>query len=56
MHIHPLEKLQHDHDFVVIHKQGERRTRQVFVLTSITMLAEIGAGHVFGSMALLADG
>lgn len=56
MHKHTLEKWQHTHDFVVIHEQGEKRTRQVLVLTLATMLMEIVAGLSFGSMALLADG
>lgn len=56
MHIYTLDKWQHSHDFVVIHEKGEKRTKQVFVLTAITMTAEIIAGVVFGSMALLADG
>ncbi|UCH80767.1 MAG: CDF family Co(II)/Ni(II) efflux transporter DmeF [Nitrospiraceae bacterium] len=56
MHIHTLEKWQHSHDFVVIHEKGEKRTRQVLVLTAITMTAEIMAGFAFGSMALLSDG
>lgn len=56
MHIHSLDKWQHRHDFSFIHEKGEKRTRQVFVLTAITMIAEIVAGITFGSMALLADG
>lgn len=40
-------------DFV---KPGERRTRIVIGLTIVTMVAEITAGLVYGSMALLADG
>jgi len=56
MHIYTLEKWQHSHDFIVIHEKGEKRTKQVFVLTAITMTAEIIAGVAFGSMALLADG
>lgn len=56
MHIHTLEKWQHSHDFVVIHEKGEKRTKQVLVLTLITMILEIFAGFAFGSMALLADG
>lgn len=35
---------------------GERNTAYVLVLTIVTMLAEIIAGTVYGSMALLADG
>ena len=56
MHIQTLEAWQHNHDFAVIHEKGERRTTQVLVLTATTMVIEIIAGAVFGSMALLADG
>lgn len=35
---------------------GERKTLLVVVVTLVTMVVEIGAGLVFGSMALLADG
>ena len=56
MHKHTLETLQHSHDFTAIHEHGERRTRQVLVLTAVTMVVEIAAGTTFGSMALLADG
>ena len=56
MHSQPLESWQHTHDFVVIHEKGERRTLWVLALTVITMIVEIGAGLLFGSMALLADG
>ena len=56
MHLHTLENLQHDHDFAIKNSQGERRTQYVLILTAITMVVEIVAGSVFGSMALLADG
>ena len=56
MHARALKLLQHHHDFAVIHKKGERRTKQVLVLTFLTMVVEIVAGTMFGSMALLADG
>lgn len=56
MHTHTLSLLKHEHDFSVINKKGERRTRQVLVLTFLTMILEITAGILFGSMALLADG
>lgn len=56
MHDNALNRLQHRHDFVVSNKQGERRTKLILVLTVFTMLVEIGAGIVFGSLALLADG
>lgn len=35
---------------------GERRTQSVLILTLAMMVAEVGAGWAFGSMALLADG
>lgn len=56
MHIHTLENWQHSHDFSVKNDRGERRTKYVLILTAITMIVEILAGSVFGSMALLADG
>ncbi len=56
MHIETLEKWQHSHDCTFIHEKGERRTKQVLAITAITMVVEIVAGKVFGSMALLADG
>lgn len=37
-------------------KEHERRTRLVIGLTASMMVMEIAAGHIFGSMALLADG
>ncbi len=56
MHTQTLNLLKHDHNFSIINKKGERRTKQVFVLTLLTMILEISAGMLFGSMALLADG
>lgn len=56
MHIHNLDTWRHDHDFAVIHEKGEKRTLQVLLLTAVTMVVEIVAGEIFGSMALLADG
>jgi cation diffusion facilitator family transporter len=56
MHIQTLDQWQHSHDFTFIHEKGELRTKQVLVLTVITMIAEVVAGTAFGSMALLADG
>jgi len=38
------------------HDHHERRTRWVVLLTLVMMVAEIIGGHVFGSMALVADG
>ncbi|HSL16856.1 MAG TPA: CDF family Co(II)/Ni(II) efflux transporter DmeF [Methylomirabilota bacterium] len=37
-------------------RAGEARTRIVVILTAVTMVVEIAAGIVYGSMALLADG
>ncbi|MBG7610600.1 MAG: cation transporter, partial [Anaerolineae bacterium] len=56
MHKHTLENWQHSHDFSVINDKGERRTQYVLILTAITMVVEIIAGSIYGSMALLADG
>lgn len=56
MHSHSISHWQHKHDFVSINPNGEKRTLWVLWLTLITMVAEITAGSVFGSMALLADG
>ena len=56
MHTHSLDAWQHPHDFAVIQEHGEKRTRQVLIITAITMFFEIGAGMAYGSMALLADG
>jgi cation diffusion facilitator family transporter len=47
----------HDHDFLsASHDENARRTRWVVLLTALMMVAEIAAGYVTGSMALLADG
>ena len=56
MHAHTLESLQHSHDFSVKNEKGERRTQYVLMLTAVTMVVEIIAGSIYGSMALLADG
>jgi cation diffusion facilitator family transporter len=45
-----------DRRFNVINAVGESRTRLVVGLTLVTMVAEIAAGWIFGSMALTADG
>ncbi len=47
----------HEHHFGQAEpRAGEARTRLVVVLTAVTMVVEVAAGLVFGSMALLADG
>lgn len=56
MHIHNLEKWKTGHDFEVANKSGERRTLLILMLTMVTMVGEIIAGTLLGSMALLADG
>lgn len=56
MHTKALSQLTHDHEFAVINKKGERRTKVVLLLTFFTMVLEITAGFFSGSMALLADG
>ncbi|AIE73881.1 MULTISPECIES: CDF family Co(II)/Ni(II) efflux transporter DmeF [unclassified Synechocystis] len=57
MHFHTPESWQHSHDFANQHQShAEKNTKIVMVLTAVTMVAEIIAGTVFGSMALLADG
>ncbi|MFH2123897.1 MAG: CDF family Co(II)/Ni(II) efflux transporter DmeF [Pseudomonadota bacterium] len=56
MQTHSIELWQHHHDFAVMEQHGERRTRQVLILTAVTMVLEVAAGMAYGSMALLADG
>lgn len=56
MHTHSVDRWKHNHDFALIHKKGESRTKLVLVITVITMIVEVVAGTIFGSMALLADG
>ena len=56
MHTQSIQKWQHSHDFTQHNHHGERRAYYVLILTVITMLVEIAAGTMYGSMALLADG
>ena len=56
MHSSTLKDWQHPHSFKIENAQGERRTWLVIVITVAMMVIEIGAGYLFGSMALLADG
>lgn len=54
---HPLDAWRHEHVFLGSgHARNERRTWIVVGLTVTMMTGEIVGGHVFGSMALLADG
>lgn len=51
------EPVRHPHHFLGdAHERNERRTLWVIVLTVATMVVEVAAGTIFGSMALLADG
>jgi cation diffusion facilitator family transporter len=57
MHTRELDRWRHDHAFGTdTRSRGERRTWWVIGLTLAMMVAEIAAGTLFGSMALLADG
>ena len=57
MHTHSIEPWQHSHVFLgARHGRHERRTWFVVALTAAMMVAEIIGGHVFGSMAVVADG
>ena len=57
VHSRCLPRWSHDHSFGQGEvRPGERRTLWVIGITAATMLVEIAAGFVFGSMALLADG
>jgi cation diffusion facilitator family transporter len=55
-HAHDLSPWQHSHAFDSGNRRGEARTRIVLVVTVLTMVVEIVAGWMTGSMALLADG
>jgi cation diffusion facilitator family transporter len=47
----------HDHIFLgTAHEKNERRTWMVIALCTAMMVAEIGGGSLFGSLALVADG
>lgn len=57
MHTHSLRPWQHEHAFLGgDHARNERRTWAVVALTATMMVAEILAGTLFGSIALIADG
>ena len=56
MAIHDLSGWQHSHSYDPGNRGAERRTWLVVAITAATMVAEIVAGLLTGSMALLADG
>ena len=52
-----LSAITHEHDFLGANQErNERKVWLVIALTTTMMVVEIAAGHVFGSMALIADG
>ena len=56
-HGESVQALTHEHVFLhKNHRENERRTLWVVALTAMMMVAEIAAGQMLGSMALLADG
>jgi cation diffusion facilitator family transporter len=57
MHAETLESWRHEHVFLgPHHARNERRSWAVVALCGTMMLAEIGGGWLYGSMALVADG
>ncbi|MGG2362104.1 cation diffusion facilitator family transporter, partial [Salmonella enterica] len=57
MHEASLDRWSHDHDFGQDHaRPAERGVLIVTLVTAATMVAELVAGHLFGSLALFADG
>ena len=56
MHTHDISPWKHEHEFSADTSAAEKRTHKVIALTVIMMVAEIVAGTIFHSMALLADG
>ncbi|GGH58759.1 cation transporter [Comamonas phosphati] len=57
MNTHPPLAPSHHHSFLGSdHQRNERKVWMVIVLTTAMMLAEITAGTLYGSMALVADG
>jgi cation diffusion facilitator family transporter len=57
MHSQSIDALRHDHFFLgAAHARNERKTWVVIALCGAMMVAEIGGGALFGSMALIADG
>lgn len=57
MHSRPIEDWQPAHGFgQTVRRPVERRVHAVIALTIVTMIAEVVAGWLTGSMALLADG
>jgi cation diffusion facilitator family transporter len=55
-HAQTVARISHSHESSEINAANEKRTLLVVLLTGVTMAVEIIAGHLTGSMALLADG
>ena len=56
MTLHDLAARRHSHTFDAGNRAGERRMWIVVAITAVTMVVEIVAGYITGSMALTADG
>jgi cation diffusion facilitator family transporter len=56
MHSHDLSPWTHTHDFDAGSARGEQALRWVLIITLVTMVMEILAGALTGSLALTADG
>ncbi len=54
--MHSLDNWTHQHKYNLDNNKAEKNTYYVLILTAITMVVEIVAGSMYGSMALLADG
>lgn len=54
--MHPINNWTHSHKYNLNNNKAEKNTYYVLILTAITMVVEIVAGTLYGSMALLADG
>ena len=57
MHSHSIDDFRHPHVFLGdAHDRNERKTWAVIAICTVMMVAEIGGGLWFGSVALIADG
>ena len=57
MHAETIDAYRHEHVFLgADHSKNERKTWIVIAICGAMMIAEIGGGALFGSMALIADG
>ena len=54
--VHAPAEHAHHGDLAVAATRGERRTAWVVAITFLTMIAELIAGEITGSLALTADG